>query len=310
LGRIRRRGRDVNGIVLLDKPTGLGSNEVLQIVKRLYGAKKAGHTGSLDRLASGLLPLCFGEATKLSSYLLNANKRYESTFTLGQRTSTGDAEGDVIEERPVPELDAEAIEAVLAKFRGPISQIPPMHSALKVQGQRLYKLAHQGIVIEREPREVTIFELTCLEFDGSNLRVEVSCSKGTYIRTLGEDIGAALGCCAYVSALRRTSAGPYERDEMLTLDHLREQAVLGADVLDSLVIPMESALRNWPSVRLSSDVAYYLKRGQAVLVPHAPTAGWVRITGPEQRFIGVGEVLDDGRIAPRRLVNTAQVSAT
>ena len=303
MGRVRRRGRDINGILLLDKPLEVGSNEILQIVKGLYQAKKAGHTGSLDRLASGMLPLCFGEATKLSGFLLEANKRYTATFALGTRTNTGDAEGKVIDERPVPHLDRDRIEQTLAQFRGDIQQVPPMHSALKHNGQRLYKLAHQGLVVEREARCVTIYKLEMTEFDGRALSVAVSCSKGTYIRTLGEDIGEALGCGAYVCALRRVGAGPYEAEEMLTLDRIRGLAADGFEALDGAMIPMESALRNWPSVHLSADVAYYLRRGQAVLVAHAPTTGWVRITGPEQRFLGVGEVLDDGRIAPRRLVN-------
>jgi tRNA pseudouridine55 synthase len=287
----------------LDKPIGLGSNEALQIVKRLYEAQKAGHTGSLDRLASGMLPICFGEATKISGYLLNASKRYTATIALGVRTTTGDAEGEVIEERPVPELRCEDVERVLARFRGDIRQVPPMHSAIKRQGQRLYKLAHQGLVVEREPRDVTIHELVLTGRDARTLSIEVGCSKGTYIRTLAEDIGEGLGCGAHVCALRRVGAGPYTADEMSSLDAIRALAEQGHDALDAILIPMESALREWPSVRLTGDVAYYLRRGQAVLVPHAPTRGWVRITGPEKRFIGVGEVLDDGRIAPRRLVN-------
>lgn len=306
MGRGRRRGRDVNGILLLDKPTGLGSNEVLQIVKRLYDARKAGHTGSLDRLASGMLPLCFGEATKLSGFLLNADKRYEATVALGVKTSTGDAEGEVIDERPVPAFSERDLLTCLEAFRGDIQQIPPMHSAIKHQGQRLYKLAHQGLVVEREPRDVKIFELEMLGWQPDEmppqLHIEVLCSKGTYIRTLAEDIGEALGCGAHVSYLRRTAAGPYDADEMHTLDEIESLAGQGEDDLGDALIPMESALRDWPVVRLTGDVAYYLKQGQAVLVPHAPTEGWVRITGPEHRFIGVGEVLDDGRIAPRRLV--------
>ncbi len=308
MGRGRRRGRDVNGILLLDKPTGLGSNEVLQVVKRLFDARKAGHTGSLDRLASGMLPLCFGEATKLSGFLLNADKRYEATVALGVKTATGDAEGEIIEERPVPKITEKAIERCLARFRGNIQQIPPMHSAIKHQGQRLYKLAHQGLVVERQPREVTIFELELQSWLPNGvppqLSLEVHCSKGTYIRTLAEDIGEALGCGAHVARLRRTAAGPYRLDEMLELEEVRALAEQGGDALEGTLIPMESALRDWPVVSLTGDVAYYLKQGQAVLVPHAPTEGWVRITGPEHRFIGVGEVLDDGRIAPRRLVHS------
>lgn len=305
--RAGRRGRDLNGILLLDKPIGLGSNEVLQIVKRLYGARKAGHTGSLDRLASGMLPLCFGEATKLSGFLLNANKRYQATVALGVRTTTGDAEGAIIERRDVAALSESSIQRCLEKFRGAIQQVPPMHSAIKHQGQRLYKLAHEGVVVEREARAVTIFELELRGWDSGGdqpwLSMEVLCSKGTYIRTLAEDIGSALECGAHVSQLRRTAAGPYEAEEMLSLARVEKLAKEGLDALDQVLIPMESALRNWPVVKLTGDSAYYLKRGQAVLVPHAPTEGWVRITGPEHRFLGVGQVLDDGRIAPRRLVH-------
>jgi len=301
----RRRGRGIHGIVLLDKPIEIGSNDALQAVKRLFDARKAGHTGSLDRLASGMLPICLGEATKLSGFLLNADKRYETTLALGVRTSTGDAEGAILAERPVLGYREARIESVLEQFRGEQMQVPPMHSALKHRGQRLYKLAHQGVVVERAPRRVAIYELVLRQVEPEAISIYVSCSKGTYIRTLAEDIGEALGCGAHVKRLRRVGAGPFHEAEMRTLAELRELASAGQEALDGIVIPMEAALRDWPSVRLNGDSAYYLKRGQAVLVPHAPTRGWVRITGPEQRFIGVGEVLDDGRIAPRRLVRAA-----
>ena len=298
----RPRGRAVNGILVLDKPVGMGSNEALQWVKRLYRARKAGHTGSLDRLASGLLPICFGEATKLSGFLLNADKHYVATFLLGVTTSTGDAEGDVVSRRPVPELGAAALERAVARFRGEIEQIPPMHSALKHKGKRLYQLAHEGIVVERQPRRITIHRFDVRRVEGERIEVEVLCSKGTYIRTLAEDLGAVLGCGASVVALRRVGAGPFAAEDMMDLTTIESMATEGPHVLDALLQPMEAAVSQWPSVRLPEGVAFYLRKGQPVLVPHSPTEGWVRIHSERAGFIGVGEVLDDGRIAPRRLL--------
>ena len=295
------RGRVVNGILVLDKPLGMGSNEVLQRVKRLFRARKAGHTGSLDRLATGLLPICFGEATKLSGYLLNADKHYIATFLLGVTTSTGDAEGEVVLRRPVPELSASAIDCAVARFRGEIEQIPPMHSALKHKGKRLYQLAHEGIVVERQPRPLTIHRFDVLRVDGERIDVEVLCTKGTYIRTLAEDLGEVLGCGASVVGLRRIGAGPFEAGDMMDLAAVESLAVAGRDALDAALRPMEAAVSQWPEVRLPEGVAFYLRKGQPVLVPHSPTEGWVRIHSERAGFIGVGEVLDDGRIAPRRL---------
>ena len=300
MGRSRRSGRDVHGVVLLDKPRELGSNQVLQIVKRLFGARKAGHTGSLDRLASGLLPICMGEATKLSGFLLNADKRYRAGVRLGVRTTTGDAEGEIVDTRPVPALSDDVVEAALDRFRGPIEQIPPMHSALKHQGQRLYKLAHQGITVEREPRPVVIHRLVCRHWGQERIELDIECSKGTYVRTLSEDIGEALGTTGHVDELRRVGSGPFGEDEMVSLDTLREAEGTGS--LDRHLTPMEAVLSDWPAVSLSRDTAWYLRRGQPVRVPLAPTSGWVRLRGEDERFIGVGEVLDDGRIAPRRLI--------
>ncbi len=302
MSRRRPRGRPISGILPLDKPVGLGSNEVLQQVKRLYRARKAGHTGSLDRLASGLLPICLGEATKMSGFLLNADKRYLATVRLGVTTTTGDAEGEVTATRPVPVLERGEVEAVLARFTGEISQVPPMHSAIKVRGQRLYKLAHRGLVVEREARTVTIHELTLLGLDRESLELEVACSKGTYIRTLAEDIGEALGCGGHVCALRRTEVGPFRGGQMVTLEQLETNAAEGLEALDARLLPAEAALADCPRVSLPENAAYYLRRGQPVLVAHAPTGGWVRIYAGEGEFVGVGEVLDDGRIAPRRLV--------
>lgn len=302
MARRRPRGRAVSGILLLDKPTSIGSNEVLQVVKRLFQARKAGHTGSLDRLASGLLPICLGEATKISGFLLNADKRYQARIRLGVRTTTGDAEGAVVESRPVREATRERVNTVVRAFVGDIEQVPPMHSAIKHQGQRLYKLAHQGLTVERKPRRVTIHALDVVDVDDTFLGIEVHCSKGTYIRTLAEDIGERLGCGAHVASLRRVGAGPFSGEDMIALEELREAAAKGLDTLDGYLWPMEAALAEWPRVSLPDAVAYYLKQGQPVLVPHAPTAGWVRIYAGAERFLGVGEVLDDGRVAPRRLL--------
>ncbi|MCK5365535.1 MAG: tRNA pseudouridine(55) synthase TruB [Gammaproteobacteria bacterium] len=305
MGRRRRHGRDLTGIILLDKPVGLGSTQVLQQVKNLFQARKAGHTGSLDRLASGLLPLCFGEATKVSGFLLDADKRYRSTFRLGVVTNTGDAEGEVIARQEPPQLVEREILRVLEEFKGPIDQVPPMHSAIKHQGQRLYKLAHQGLTVERQPRGVTIHRLELLGFGDGRLRVEVDCSKGTYIRTLAEDIGKRLGCGASVESLHRFGAGPFDAKDMVSLGELEERAERGLEILDELLLPMEAAVAHWPGVSLPDAVAYYLRRGQPVLVPHAPTEGWVRIFAGDDRFVGIGEVLDDGRVAPRRLMNAS-----
>lgn len=303
--RKRAPGRDVTGILLLDKPCGITSNGALQVVKRLLDARKAGHTGSLDPLASGLLPIMLGEATKMSAFLLNADKHYWTECKLGQVTNTGDAEGEVITTCPVPAFEEDAVRAVLAEFVGEISQIPPMHSAIKQNGQPLYKLAHQGIEVERAPRTVEIFSINMLEFKGDCLVFEVHCSKGTYIRTLAEDIGKRLGCGAHVSGLRRLQVGAFDVDEAIGLDQLHEMVEQdGPAAADSYLLPADDALNGWPQITLSEDVAFYLKQGQPVLVPRAPTSGWVRLY-QHGAFVGVGEILDDGRVAPRRLVREA-----
>ncbi len=288
--------------MLLDKPVSFGSNQVLQRVKRLFQARKAGHTGSLDKLASGLLPICLGEATKFSTFLLNSDKRYQAVFQLGAVTTTGDAEGEVTESRSFEPFTRDQLEAVIARFRGEIEQIPPMHSAIKHKGQRLYKLAHQGLEVEREPRRITIHSLELRDFGEDFMAVEVFCSKGTYVRTLAEDIGQALGCGAHVKALRRIGAGPFDASQMISLERLEQLAEEGLDALDEVLVPMEAALSAWPEVRLPENAAFYLKKGQPVLVPKSPTRGWVRLYASGDRFLGAGEVLDDGRIAPRRLV--------
>ncbi len=303
--RHSRAGRAVNGILLLDKPAGITSNAALQAVKQRLRARKAGHTGSLDPLATGMLPICLGEATKISGFLLEADKTYEVRIRLGVSTTTGDAEGEVLATRPVPRLTQDSVEAALACFRGAIEQVPPMHSAIKRNGQPLYKLAHQGIVVEREPRQVQIHELTLQGMEDESISVRVHCSKGTYIRTLAEDIGTELGCGGHVAALRRTGVGGFDCSEMVSLAELeRTVEEEGPAAADRYLLSIESALRHWPDVRLSAEVAYFLQQGQPVFVPHAPTQGFVRIyAGEDQHFLGVGRILDDGRVAPKRLLN-------
>jgi tRNA pseudouridine55 synthase len=309
MGKRPGRGRNVQGILLLDKPSGASSNAVLQEVKRLYRARKAGHTGSLDRIATGMLPICLGEATKLSGFLLHADKRYRAVFKLGTRTTTGDSEGEVIELRPVPAVSEQDALKVLARFTGTIEQVPPMFSAVKHQGQRLYRLAHQGVTVEREARTVTVHELRLERLEGDEMEVEVACSKGTYVRTLAEDIGEAMGLGAHVSMLRRLAVGPFQERQMIALPTLEKLAQEGLEALDQVLLPADAAVAQWPAVRLSGDVSYYLRLGQPVMVPHAPTDGWVRLYGNGD-FLGVGEVLDDGRIAPRRLVQAAAPAAS
>jgi tRNA pseudouridine55 synthase len=303
MARRRARGRDVDGVLVFDKPIGMTSNEALQHVKRLFQARKAGHTGSLDRTASGMLPLCLGEATKFSSFLLESDKRYTATCRLGVRTATGDAAGEVMETRAVPALRRDALETVLDGFRGEIQQVPPMFSALKHHGQRLYDLAYQGIEVERQPRTVTIHDLELVELEADRFTVRVTCSKGTYIRTLAEDIGERLGCGAHVEALRRTGVGPFREDEMRGAESLQAAAAAGLAALDGLLLGTDAILREAPAVKLAESVAFYLGQGQPVVVPHAPTEGMLRIYAESGEFLGAGEVLDDGRVAPRRLIN-------
>jgi len=303
MGRRRRsRGRPVDGILLLDKPLGFSSNDALQKVKNLFKASKAGHTGSLDPLADGMLPICFGAATKLSAFLLDADKYYQVRVKLGVTTATGDTEGEVLQTRSTEGIGREQIEQVLPRFMGTIAQLPPMYSALKHKGQRLYKLAREGVEVEREPRDITIHALELGEVDGDEFELSVHCSKGTYVRTLAEDMGEALGCGAHVVALRRTGVGPYSGLTMFTLDQVLEKAEQGLEALDRLLLPVDTALGEWPAIVLSKDSAYYLKMGQPVLVPRAPTEGWVRLYEGEDAFLGVGQVQDDGKIAPKRLM--------
>ena len=301
----RRRGRDVSGVIVVDKPLGISSNGAVQRAKRLFGARKVGHTGSLDPLATGVLPLCFGEATKFSQFLLTSNKKYWTRIKLGVATDSGDADGVVTATRKVENVDARKIEDSLRFFRGEIDQVPSMFSAVKYKGQPLYKLARQGIEIERQARRVTIYANELVRFADDELELEIHCSKGTYIRTIAEELGELLGCGAHVIALRRRSAGPYTESDLVTFDELEAAREEGS--LDSFLQPVSSTVREWPEVKLTDNTAYYVRQGQPVIVPHAPTSGWVRLSEiideTSTRFIGVGEVLDDGRVAPRRLVS-------
>ncbi len=302
--RRRNKGRNISGILLLDKPIGMTSNAALQRVKRLFNANKAGHTGSLDPMASGLLPLCLGEATKVSGFLLDSDKHYTGTAKLGERTDSGDADGVVVQTRPVESYSETQIVEIFSQFTGEISQIPPMHSAIKVDGQPLYKLAHQGIEIERKPRQVEIFSLSLLAQREHELDIDVHCSKGTYIRTLLQDIGEQLGCGAHLNVLRRTGAGPFDIENSITLAELEQLAEEGFADMDARLLPMESALIDWPQVKLTEDSTHYLRQGQAVQVAKAPTRGWVCLFANDDRFLGVGQILGDGRVAPRRLINS------
>jgi tRNA pseudouridine55 synthase len=302
--RVRLPRRDVHGVLLLDKPIGISSNDALQKARWLFQANKAGHTGSLDPLATGMLPLCFGEATKVSGFLLDADKDYAVTCKLGARTATADAEGEVVETKPVPALSPPVIEAALAQWRGEIMQVPPMYSALRHQGQRLYDLAREGIEVARQARPVTIHDMVLKGFTADSLSLEVRCSKGTYIRTLVEDVAQSLGTLAHVTVLRRLAVGPFGRDlALLSLQELEaRKAAQGLEALDALMLPVDHAVLHWPMAALTGDSAWYFTRGQAVFVPGAPAAGKLRVYG-DGRFRGGGEMQGDGRLAPKRLLN-------
>ena len=298
----RRRVRNISGIVVLDKANGLSSNAALQEVKRLYEANKAGHAGSLDPLATGVLPVCLGEATKVSQFLLDSDKCYRARIKLGIRTDTGDSEGSIIERNEGISVSRKAVERALTKFKGEVEQVPPMHSAIKMNGVPLYKLARKGITVEREPRLVTLYQICLVEFVNSELELEISCSKGTYIRTIADDLGQELGCGAHVIELRRTQAGVFTEKDSISAEELAlEKENSGLDKIDQFLIPMDRAIQDLPEVNLPSITASHVKNGQAVLVRHLPKNGLVRMYEDEQ-FIGIGSIDDDGKVAPRRLI--------
>lgn len=307
MGRRRKRGRDITGILLLDKPTDITSNKALQQAKFLYFAAKAGHTGALDPIATGVLPICFGEATKFSQYLLNADKKYRVTAKLGEKTTTADREGEVIESKPV-DVTEEQLVKVLQQFKGTISQVPSMYSALKKDGVPLYKLARKGIEVERDAREVDIYSLELVTFSGDEFVLDVHCSKGTYVRNLVEDIGDELGCGAHVLELRRTAVGDFTLEQTVSMAHLEELKQEDAKLeMDELLVPVEQALSHMPLVQLTDDEAYYIRLGQAVQIAGVPVDGSVGLLHEDQ-FIGVGVINDDGKVAPSRLIRTDEAS--
>ncbi|AKU54116.1 tRNA pseudouridine(55) synthase TruB [Vibrio parahaemolyticus] len=305
----RRKGRPINGVILLDKPTGISSNDALQKVKRIYFAEKAGHTGALDPLATGMLPICLGEATKFSQFLLDSDKRYRVIAKLGERTNTSDSDGEVVETRPV-DVTLEKLEASIEKFRGESDQVPSMFSALKYQGKPLYEYARKGIEVPRESRKITVYEIILHRFEGDEVEMEVHCSKGTYIRTIVDDLGEMLGCGAHVTMLRRTAVAKYPYEKMVTLEQLNElleqahrEEIAPRELLDPLLMPMDTAVEDLPEVNLIPELADMVQHGQPVQVLGAPEQGALRLTmGEERLFIGVGEMNDDGKIAPKRLV--------
>ena len=302
MGRSKKNRRNISGVLLLDKPLGMSSNQALQKTRFLLNAAKAGHTGSLDPLATGLLPLCFGEATKVSSYLLDSDKFYTTVARLGSRSTTGDAEGELIDIRPVPELGEARIREVLSTFMGEIDQVPPMYSALKHEGKRLYELARQGVEVERKARRVQIFQLELLGWDQEHIRLQVGCSKGTYIRSLVEDIGEGLGCGAHVVELRRTGVKPYLEPEMWSIEQLEKLAESGPEALDQCLIPVDSALVHIPAVHLDEEGADKIAHGQPVAVEKRPAGSLYRLYRGEKAFIGLGMPLEDDQVTPKRLI--------
>ena len=303
MSKPRKRGRDIHGVFLLDKPQGMSSNDIMQKVKRIFQANKAGHTGALDPLATGMLPICLGEATKFSQFLLDADKRYLVTAKLGERTDTSDAEGQIVETRDVNVKTSEILTA-LEQFRGDILQVPTMFSALKHNGKPLYEYARQGITVEREARPITIFELNFIEYNAPYLTLEVHCSKGTYIRTLVDDLGEALGCGGHVTMLRRTAVADYPTEKMLdwhALQSLAEQQDLA--LLDALLLPMDTAVAKLPALTLNENQTQGIGFGQRIKFDNPNRLqGEVRLFSHENRFLGVAVIDENNVIRPQRLV--------
>ncbi|SES86021.1 tRNA pseudouridine(55) synthase TruB [Thalassotalea agarivorans] len=307
----RRKGRPVHGIVLLDKGYDISSNHALQQVKRLYFAQKAGHTGALDPLATGMLPICLGEATKFSQFLLDTDKTYQVTAKLGVRTTTSDVDGEVVSTKPVAVSDEQLAQA-LDSFRGTTQQVPSMYSALKYQGKPLYHYAREGIEVPREARDITVFRLDLLRFEGDEVDLEIHVSKGTYIRTIVDDLGEKLGCGAHVSALRRIAVSNYPVDQMVTMEELqqlldkaRDEDKAPSTYLDQLLLPMETACVDMPKVLVDDMSANYLRHGNPVQGYQAPSEGLVQVFAGDSfesaEFIGVGQIDDDGLVAPKRI---------
>ena len=300
LARRNKKGLPIHGILLLDKQLGFSSNSSLQKAKRLFNAQKAGHTGSLDPLATGVLPICFGEATKISTFLLESNKRYQTIAQLGKTSSTGDAEGDILLERDIPELTDEKICQVLQSFMGEISQIPPMYSALKKDGKPLYELARKGEVVERKARQVTIHELSLIEKTQDTLVLDVACSKGTYIRTLVEDIGEALGCGAYVKMLRRTEVSPFENCVSYNFEQL--EALKESGDLETCLLPVDRGLQQWQSVHINETNTRKFLMGQTVKVDLVDADENIRVYSEKGEFLGIGYIKHPNSLAPKRVM--------
>lgn len=300
--QFKRIKRHVSGVLLLDKPSGISSNQALQQAKRLFQAAKAGHTGNLDPLATGLLPICFGEATKFSNFLLDAEKTYRAVIKLGITTTTGDAEGEALSASRV-EVTAEQVRNALKDLTGEISQMPPMYSALKHQGKPLYEYARAGITIERKTRNVTIYSIELQDFRQDELEIIVHCSKGTYIRTLAEDIGSILGCGGHLVFLRRLSTGHFSLEQAWTLEQLEDKSI---EERDQCLLDVDASISDLPQVILDETSVYYLMQGQKVWKSGTVPAGLFRLYGPEGKFLGVGELADDGKVSPKRLVQLDQ----
>ncbi|CAG9297492.1 tRNA pseudouridine(55) synthase TruB [Celerinatantimonas diazotrophica] len=305
----RTRGRKVDGILLVDKPTGKTSNAVLQQVKRIYFAQKAGHTGALDPLATGMLPICLGDATKFSQYLLESDKRYQVCAKLGQRTTTSDADGEVVETREVNVTIAQ-IEQALERFKGVIEQVPSIYSALKYQGKPLYWYAREGIDVPRKSRPITVYSIDIINFEDDLLKLDIHCSKGTYIRTIVDDLGELLGCGAHVAQLHRSHVGDYPSDQVISLQRLEalleqatEQEIVPAELLDPLLLKMDSAVSCLPTIDVSEELGLLLMQGRAVELDNVAKGALLRLyVGDERRFIGIGMVNEDGLLAPKRLI--------
>ncbi|WP_077338763.1 tRNA pseudouridine(55) synthase TruB [Pseudocolwellia agarivorans] len=308
----KRKGRAINGVLLLDKPYEMSSNNALQKVKRIYFAQKAGHTGALDPLATGMLPICLGEGTKFSQFLLDTDKTYEVTAKLGFRTTTSDADGEVVSEKEV-NVSADELNKALDSFRGTTQQIPSMYSALKYQGQPLYKYAREGIEVPRESRDITVFNLELLRFEDDEVDLSIHVSKGTYIRTIVDDLGELLGCGAHVAHLRRSAVGNYPKNRMVTMEQLEAllaqaeaDEVSPSTLLDPLLLPMTTACDGIPAVFVDDMSAHYLRHGNPVQTSNAPAEGMVQVfigdNEVDGEFIGVGFIDDEGRVAPKRIV--------
>ncbi len=308
MGRRRRmsKGLAVNGILLLNKRSGFSSNAELQRAKALFNACKAGHTGSLDPLASGLLPICFGEGTKVSAYLLDGDKRYRVKVRLGIKTDSGDKEGEIVSKKKVDVFNRDELIAVLKDFEGEIAQIPPMYSALKHRGERLYKLARQGIEVERKARNITIHHIILIDFDESSIELDVLCSKGTYIRTLAEDVGEKMGCGAHVEELRRTEVNHFLVEHAFTIEQLEKMAEAGVESLQSVLLPVDEAVSKWPELKLDDSLTWHIQQGQSVPCPEVVGEGLIRLYDSARHFIGLGSVNEQGQLAAKRLFNLSR----